>query len=235
MIQIAICDDESNIIDLISTELRTILKPLTEYRYFKTTNPQEIIELVKRENIDLLLIDIEMPQISGFEVAKQAKFQNENVVVIFITNFDMYVYESLKYRPFRFVRKTHLEELEEALLSALTIINSNMQIYNIRISAYQNINMKLEDIVYFESIHNDVKITAIERNYTYRSTLKSIEKDLKDKGFVRIHSGFLINLKYVYLIRNDAVEIHYKNNKINLPLSRARRDNLVTQYTKIIR
>jgi len=235
MLQIVICDDEPDIVKMISDRLDIIIKPIVEYDCFKTTSPKEVIQLARGINIDLLLIDIEMPEMNGFETVKQAKIENEETLVIFVTNMDLHVYESLKYHPFRFIRKSHLEEIEEAVSSAVSLIRSKNEVLNIWVNAIQNIVIKIADIIYFESQHNDVKLVTVNEEYTYRSTLKIIESELDGKGFVRIHSGYLLNVKYIHLIKKTAVEIRFLNNKKDLPVSRNRLSNLILEYNKSLR
>lgn len=232
MIQIIICDDEPDVVELITNKLETIIGSRIKYTYFKTTNPKEVIQLIKEKNIDLLLIDIEMPEMNRFEVIKEARILNNNIFIIFITNMDLYVYESLKYRPFRFIRKSHLEEIEEALSSIALLLEDRETDIKIKISKTKYLKMNTDNIIYFESIHNDVKLVALKGDYTFRATLKAIEAELVIKGFVRIHSGYLLNLKYVHLIKQKDVEIYFRGDKKSLPVSRGRRKKLISEYSK---
>jgi len=235
MLQIVICDDEPDIVDLISERLDIIIDPMIKYNCIKTTNPKEVIHLAREKDIDLLLIDIEMPEMNGFETVKQAKIQNDKILVIFVTNKDLYVYESLKYRPFRFIRKSHLEEMEEAVLSAILLLKRKIEELSIPINTAQHVKVKIEDIIYFESLHNNVKLVTINKEFIYRSTLKTIEIELDGKGFVRIHSAYLLNVKYIHLIKQKDVEIYLGDRKKDLPVSRIRRSDLISEYNKSLR
>jgi DNA-binding LytR/AlgR family response regulator len=234
-IHIVVCDDEVSAVKLIKERLCIILKPLIQFACYEYTDPYEVVKLAKDTHIDLLLIDIEMPDIKGFDVVKEVRIYNNQMLVLFITNMDMYVYESFKFQPFRFIRKSHMYELNEALVSAVTIIKNNMEIFNIPINLVTKKEVKVNDIIYFESLHNNVKVVLNGNSYVYRSTLKLIEKQLEGKKFVRIHSGFLLNLKYIYLIRGAVVEVSCNDKIILLPLSRNRRSDLITEYKRSLR
>ena len=220
MLQMVICDDELLLVELIAEKLEAVMRPLGEYQCFKTTNPEEVVALSGEVSIDLLLIDIDMPGINGFETIRRIKLQNDKTMVIFITNMDLLVYESLKYRPFRFIRKSHLEELNEAVLSAVFLLETQTAEFTVPISSVQSVKVKTRDIIYFESLHNNVRLVMKDREYTYRSTLKVIEKELEGAGFVRIHNGYLLNVKYVHLIRRAEVEVSVCDNRVLLPISR---------------
>lgn len=234
-IQIIVCDDEANAVKLICESLYMVLSPLIQFVCYEYTDPNEAIKLAKNTHIDLLLIDIEMPKIKGFDVVKEIRMHNHQLLVLFITNMDMYVYESLKFQPFRFIRKSHLNELNEALVSAVSEIKNNMEIFNIPINPVTSKVVKVNDIIYFESLHNNVKVVLDGISYIFRSTLKIIENQLESKSFVRVHSGFLINLRYVYLIKGNIVEVTCGDNIIPVPLSRSRRSNLISEYKRSLR
>lgn len=234
-IHIVICDDEVSAVKLIKEKLCFILNSLVQFTCYEFTDPWEVVKLAKDIRIDLLLIDIEMPDIKGFDVVKEIRIQNNQLLVIFISNMDLYVYESLKFQPFRFIRKSHLNELNEALVSAVTAIMNNMETFKIPVNPVTEREVKVNDIIYFESLHNNVKVVLAEGIYVFRSTLKIIEKQLDSKKFVRVHSGFLINLKYVYLIKGTVVEVNCGEAVIPLPLSRSRRNNLIFEYKMSLR
>jgi DNA-binding LytR/AlgR family response regulator len=234
-IHIVVCDDEASVVKLICEKLHMILGPLVQFVCYKYTDPNEVIKLAKDTHIDLLLIDIEMPGIKGFDVVKELRMQNHQLLVLFITNMDMYVYESLKFQPFRFIRKSHLNELNEALISALTIIKNSMEIFNIPINIATYKKVKINDIIYFESMHNNVKVVLDGDSYIFRSTLKIIERQLESKRFTRVHSGFLLNLKYIYLIKGNFVEVSCGEGIISIPLSRSRRNSLISEYKRSLR
>ena len=235
MLQIIICDDEPDVVDMISNQLDTILSPILKYNCFKVTNPKEVIQLTRKYDIDLLLIDIEMPEMNGFETVKQARIQYNETLIIFVTNMDLYVYESLKYRPFRFIRKSHFEEIEEAISSAIFLLKGKNDELILPINNMRRVKVKVEEIIYIESLHNDVKLVTVNEEYTYRSTLKIIEMELQGKGFVRIHSAYLINVKYIHLIKQKDVEICIHGGKKDMPVSRARRKNLIIEYNNNLR
>lgn len=234
-IHLVVCDDEANAVKLICERLYLILSPLVQFVCHEYTDPTEVVKLAKNTHLDVLLIDIEMPGIKGFDVVKELRMHNNQLLVLFITNMDMYVYESLKFQPFRFIRKSHLNELNEALVSAVSVIKNNMETFNVPINLVTDKEVRVKDIIYFESLHNNVKIVLDGDSYIFRSTLKIIEKQLEGKKFVRIHSGFLVNLKYVYLIRGTVVEIGCGEDIISLPLSRSRRNNLIFEYKRSLR
>lgn len=233
---IMICDDDYNILETIYKKAKEILKYQSDYYLYKSTKPEDVIKVSNDRHIDILLIDIEMPSMNGFELIEKLGIRKKKPIIIFISNIDTYVYESFKYHPYRFIRKTHLDELKEALESSVQLIRSRTEIFKIKLTSLQYKELYIQDIIYIESIHNNVKVLTKQGNeYIYRETLKNLEIKFKDKGFVRIHSGFLLNIKYVRLINKVDVEVKYNNLKFILPVSRGQYSNLVQKYQHYLR
>lgn len=237
MLQIAICDDDEELVAIIKKALDQNLKPIIKYHSFETTSAKQLLEYSKEVCLDLLLIDIEMPEYSGFQVVKQLLNYHHETLVIFITNIDMYVYESLKFNPFRFIRKSHISELREAILSAVEKINSahDKFIYQINASAIGEV--RVEEIVYFESQHNNVRLVTTKGEVVYRSTLRTVEVELAGKGFMRIYSSIYLNIRYIHFInvKDSEVEISYVGKNECLPISRKNMKGLVTEYKRYLR
>lgn len=237
MLKIVICDDEQYVVDELSKLVKQIIPSSTSYEVFKSTSAIEIVKYSENKNIDILLIDIKMPDCNGFSAVQCITENSINLLVIFITNMSMYVYESLKYRPYRFIRKSHIDELEEALISALEVLKFKDEEFALRINSKCQINLKITEIVYFESHHNNVEVITINNTYTFRSTLKVIENELKNKNFIRIYSSILINVKYINKVnlRLSEVELYYNENIVHLPVSRNCQAKLLNRYKNYLR
>ena len=122
---IAICDDDSKITSRLESGIREIFKNLKDdvdvSVFFYGT---DLIDTIKKEKIhyDILLLDVDMPNISGLEVAKILRETNEDIIIIFISSYEKYVFDSFEYNPFRYIRKNRIkEELSIALKSAYAL------------------------------------------------------------------------------------------------------------------
>lgn len=237
MIQIAICDDDICAATNIKEECKKILNGRKDIKYLLMNSPEKILTIIKTQEIDILLLDIEMPKYDGFTIAEYLNRYNKKTIIIFVTNKDMYVYESFKYNPHRFIRKSYLNEMEEALTSAIELIDSSQEKFLVEASSKLKYEVNTNDIVYFESIHNNVKIVTIKGTNYFRSTLKNVEEKLNKNGFIRIYSSIIINLKYLYYIdkKSMIVEMLYNNNIERLPYSRSCQKRLYEAYKLFLR
>lgn len=224
VVQIAICDDEEifliNLKEVIVKELQ-ILGMRHELYIFNNGN-----ELIKKSEsivFDIIFLDIEMPTLDGLEVAKRLRDKNPYINIIFVTNRDDLVFTSLRYRPFRFVRKQKmLEELPEAISDITNVIKKENQYYTI---CFNNSTMqiKITDILFFESFKHDIYIHTESEKIRIKSNLTKIEKELAIQGFIRVHSGFLVNYRCIYSVNKGEVVLR---GQMSIPLSRHRAEDV---------
>lgn len=109
MIRIALCDDEPIFLD----EWR--ISDGGGVRVEKFTSGEELLRSHNAQPFDAVFTDIDMPYPDGFSLAERIG----DTPIVFVTNHDELVYSSLRFRPFRFVRKSHLDEELPEVLSAL--------------------------------------------------------------------------------------------------------------------
>ena len=214
MIRITICDDETKIADDISALVNKIYpdSQITVYLSGK--------ELLNSLNItvpDILLLDIDMPELSGLDIARALSDLTAKPLLIFVTSHDELVYDSLQFHPFGFVRKSHLtRELPKMLDDAVNEISGKDKHFCFH-SSEGDVKLKLDDIRYFESDGNYIKLFASEE-YRFRDTLSSLENALSGNGFVRIHKGFLVNQAAVKIINSDECVL---SDNVRLPVGRS--------------
>lgn len=120
MSNIAICDDEQLYLDKIAKTIR---------KFFSTNNIEHVVKLFDGvdknlimnvlSEFDIIILDIDMPNITGIEVADQIRKYNEDVIIVFCTNVESLVFQTIKYAPFRFIRKSKLNEEMLELLESL--------------------------------------------------------------------------------------------------------------------
>ena len=225
MFNIAICDDEAEFLKLIKSYIQNKMK--IECEIFDTVSAYQLIEYIRKNKVDFLFLDIDMPEINGLEIAE--KYVSEDTLLIFVSQFDNLVYKSLKYSPFRFIRKSRLEELEEAIESGLNKLSDYN--YEFKLKDRKNIFVSLNDILYFEGARNySIMCTKYSKYYEARITMKEIEERLKDKGFIRIHNGFIINIKYIEIVGANSIMI--LNSEQKLPLSEKYKDGFYKTILK---
>lgn len=233
LVKIAICDDEPIFNRYLCERASSFFSGKgveNEIQSFSTGG--EFADRCKTEHFDIAFLDIEMPGISGIDVAKMLRQDNKQIIIIFITNRDDFVFQSIKYTPFRFLRKNSLErELPEAFSELYKkIINDNMSYDFETYEGFVNIN--INEIVYFEIIDHLISIYYKEQKLTIRGSLNKYEKLFGGCGFIRIHTGFLVNFRHIFSIEKADVVL---DSGERLSLSRRRTETVKSQFQSFLR
>ncbi len=220
VVQIAVCDDEKIFLEDLVVQISTQFNETgNEININSYMNGPELLEASENISFDVLFLDIEMPGINGIAVAEKIRATNPFVSIIFITNRDDLVFQAIHYRPFRFIRKHWLkEELPEAIEAISEKIKSENQYYTVSFNN-SSVQIRIVDIVYMESFKHDIFLYTEEEKYRIKSNLRKMEKEFEIHGFIRVHSGFLVNYRYIYSIDRTKVVLI---NKDMVPLSRHR-------------
>lgn len=222
MIKIAICDDDKVILDYVYNRVKLICDELTTEAHIEGFLQGDKFLSQQEDGInsfDILFLDIDMPLVTGFDIAKLIRKSDEKTIIIFLTSRDELVYESFKYRPFRFIRKQKLdEELSEVLASAINSIQKSIvHKYNFNTDLGEVI-LFVEDILYIECINRKVYLKTEEREYYVKgSQFNQVVSEFLDKNFILIHRTCLVNLKYIFSIGKIDITL---DNGTMLPMSR---------------
>lgn len=198
MIVFAVCDNDTAFAELMTRHLRKMFVSLPDelechVRTFFTAN--QVLKYAEENPIHVLLLDIDMPDKNGFELAKILQKKSPSTIIIFVSAYDNYVYDSFQYNPFCFLRKDHLKnELNPTIQKVLDkYLKSNETMIFFTVDG--DINIRIEDIVYIESVKNYFEIHGAEKKvFRCRGTLSSIEEALQNHNFYRIHPAILVNM-----------------------------------------
>lgn len=221
MMQIFICDDEPKMLSDIAKKVATLL-PEDELRLFSSGG--ELLSCLEKSVCDILLLDIDMPEITGLQVARELSALKKKPLLVFVTSHDELVYDSFQYHPFAFLRKSRFDaEIEKVLQDCVRELEEKEQHFCFR-SDGNDVRLLLADILYFEAEGNYLKVVTAKDTYRFRSTLTAVEHTLQNCGFLRIHKGFFINQAAVKLLNSEEATLQ---NDIMLPIGKS--------YTKTVR
>jgi len=126
-VQIYICDDNQFFLEEIEQRTRLLIGK-NRFLNIQTFNTgRELIKSWNEAFADVVFLDIDMPELNGFEVAERLQKIKKNVLIIFITSHEDKVYQSWKYQPFWFVRKSHIDDLDVCFRAFLQKLMQNMR------------------------------------------------------------------------------------------------------------
>lgn len=243
MIQAIIIDDEIKAINALE---RIIEKKFTEIQIVATAQSADLaIELIKLHDPDLIFLDIEMPNKTGFEILEAVVSQNFSV--IFTTAYNQYAIKAIRYSALDYLLKPISEEelfnainrYKEKNKSNTQHQQFNMLFDNLKnlSSSYSKITVSTTQGVLFLNV-NEIIYCQAESSYTSfhmknketivsSKTLKDFEELLSEYSFFRIHHGFLINIHEIKrYIKGEGGSV-LMNNGAELPVSKRKKDDFL--------
>jgi two-component system, LytTR family, response regulator len=228
-IQCIIVDDEPVAREILESHLSKISKVSV---VASCKNAIDAFTVINTEKIDLIFLDISMPQISGLSFAKSI---NKNIKVIFTTAYREYAVDGFDLQAVDYLLKpVSFERLLQAIskymdenaapenvASGEFLLNKSDYIF-VR-SDRKMVRINFSEIKYIESIGDYIKIHLSDKAVVTRETISNIEAKLPQKVFVRIHRSFIVSLGSIDSFTNEYVEV----DKNQIPISRSYKDEVL--------
>lgn len=212
---IAIIDD-SEILELISEFSGKIefLNLIGKYR-----NAFEAFEILHNKKIDVIILDIELPKISGFDFLKML---NKSPIVIFIPSSGKYALDSFEFnaidymiRPFtfeRFCKSVYKAYNIHCILNneRIDVKTKNNEDFILIKVEYSTVKIYTNEILFVEGLKDYIKIFTNGGIFMTKCTMKHIEEKLMNSYIIRIHKSFLVSLSKIHKIENNRICINDK-------------------------
>ena len=177
-------------------------------------NPLDAIDFMNHERVDLILVDIQMPDLTGIEFTKTLE---KGPKVIFTTAYEKYALEGFRLDVVDYLLKPFsYEEFLKAVNKARKLIKlENLELNQIEAdheflflkSEYKIRRINFNDILYIEGLKDYIKVyTASETKPILSLTsLKLLETKLPDSRFMRVHRSFIVNLAKIHTIERSRI------------------------------
>lgn len=211
-----IIDDEKPAISILTKFVNKV--PFLQLK-LATTNAFEGLQLLNTQAVDLLFLDIEMPDITGVELLKSLK---NKPTIIFTTAYEQYALQGyeldvLDYlvKPIRFER--FLKAVNKAhQLHQLTQRSSNpkKEGHLIIKVEYKTVKVNFSDIIYVEGLKDYAKIYTQNQMHLTRLNLKAMESKLPENLFLRVHRSYIVALQKITSFQKGQIFL----NKTAIPI-----------------
>ncbi|WP_179334883.1 LytR/AlgR family response regulator transcription factor [Winogradskyella costae] len=211
----SIVDDEPMALNLVESYVEKT--PFLELRN-KFSSALEAMEALKNNPVNLLFLDIQMPDLTGIEFSKMLPKETR---VIFTTAFDHYALEGFKVEALDYLLKPFdYAEFLAAANKANTwfelvkgkresILSKEKEFLFVK-SEYKQLRVKLADVLYFEGLKDYIKIWLKDNPKPILTlmSLKSLEEELPDTQFMRVHRSFIVSLNNIDVIERSQIIIN---------------------------
>jgi DNA-binding LytR/AlgR family response regulator len=194
-------------------------------------NPMGVSTYLKKNKIDFVFLDVEMPEMTGIEAITALDLPQ----VVLISSNKEYAAEGFDYNITDFLTKPvsydrFLKSIEKVkkIEGAIQHHEKEEDTFFIK-DGTSNIKIKIDDVYYVEALGDYVKFYTTEKTITTLSTMKSIEAKLSVYNFVRIHRSYIVNLNHIGDVKSNSLELNGKT----LSISRNYKANFLAQLKSL--
>lgn len=233
MIKVAICDDEEAMVSLHKEIVKSSLQPcgigyeITSY--IRSTN---LLYDIMDDGFfyDLILLDIEMPDISGMEIPKKIKSFLPNVKIIYVTSHTEYAIDAFELSIFRYVSKGNLEnKLTAAVADAAKLIELEADREYIIQNSKRMEKIPFKEIYYIQRDGKNASIVSSTGISKVRKSLQQVFDELNTPEFIFIDRRYIVNIIKIMKISDGMAVL--KNGE-QLPISRSHLQEVKCQINR---
>lgn len=235
MLHIAICEDEEVQIQYT----KKLLSQWSEQAKCKLQidsyqNAEQFLFSVENSfDYDVLLLDIQMSEINGMELARRIRNTNKLVQIVFITGLPEYALEGYEVGAVRYLLKPIKEaELYQVMNLLYEECVKKIEDYYILTWKGTTIKVPFSDILYVEANGHYLNLHTEQEDYEWKATLSSVVQTFEEHGFFLLRRGLYVNLSQIVQIGKDSCTL---DNDEVLPVSKSRYKELNDAFIQFYR
>lgn len=223
-----IVDDEPLALDLLEAYVKRT--PFLNLKG-KCSNAPEVLQVLKEQEVDLIFLDIQMPELSGLELSRLI---DNRIKIIFTTAFEQYALEGFKvdaldyllkpisYPEFLKATNKALQWFEMSRNTSSKIVEEGDDIF-VK-SDYKLVKLQLHKIQYIEGLKDYVKIYVDDRPQPVVALLSmKMFEEMLPSSFIRVHRSFIVNLNKITVIERNRIVF----GKTYIPVSDSYKDKFL--------
>lgn len=206
MLRIAICDDESQYVENHAKVIERVMKECGSVgELSKYTHSDNLLYDITEDQFfyDLILLDVEMPEYTGMELAAKIKPYLPNVKIIFITSHIEYAIDAFELSVFRYVPKNDMEKrLPIAIRDAVKLIElESGKVYTIQTNTRLE-KIPYKEIYYIERDGKNARIVTQSGESKVRKSLQQVYDELASEEFIFVERGCIVNMIHIVQIKD---------------------------------
>jgi DNA-binding LytR/AlgR family response regulator len=223
MTEIAILDDDKSICEKVRQCVLAAIPEGCHVHIEICTSPSELWKYIEEKLVDILITDIEMPEMSGMELGRKVREKYEKMYLIFLTAHPEYAYESYRISAYQYIDKSDMEERLPKLIETLAIrLEKEKTQFRWIGTGEQKQKIYYADIIYLHKAKGEKYVEYVTEKEIYREriNIREIEKEVIERGFLTIERGYIANIRHIAGIGKTTIRM---DNGDELAVSRARR------------
>lgn len=237
ILKVAVCDDDDCALDGIAGAAEAAFRRHgAQAAIERFHSMRQLNERMKEQRFDLLLLDIDMPKVDGIRFGLYLRENKDRSEIVYVSNREDRVFESFQVHPFGFVRKSHFLKDIGAVIEAFLAARREEDKEGDQLLVPQGksgiVSIPIRSIIYIEGSGKQQIVHLDDRKdvLALRSSMENLESKVADKGFLRIHKGYLVNYRRISVIARTQAEL--TNGEV-LPLSRSNAARIREEYLRL--
>jgi DNA-binding LytR/AlgR family response regulator len=191
-------------------------------------NAEEALTSLNTTQVDMVLLDIEMPGMNGLDLIK--KLGNTKPLIIFTTAKKDYAVEAFELSVVDYlIKPIALPRFKQAVEKASEAIESNKEELKVEEQGFVFVKdngvlkrISIDDILFLEAMGDYVKVHTSQKFHVVHATLKSIEEKLPAAKFIRVHRSYIVAINKIDFIQEGTISI----GKTSIPVADTHKSNL---------
>jgi two-component system response regulator AlgR len=247
-LRVAVTDDEAPARNRLRDLLEDVSEMLPVEMVGEVENGRKLLELMEKQAVDIVLLDIRMPEMDGLETAQHLQKLDDPPHVIFTTAYDDYAISAFELHAIDYlVKPIRLRRLHDALARTRTITRVSLDVLNevvpdarTHLSVQERgkvLLVPIADVRYLRAELKYVTIRTAEGEVLLEESLSRLEQEFEDK-FVRIHRNCLVAKEFIEAFEKETSDgaearwvVRVRDLEETLPVSR-RQQHIVKQFGK---
>ncbi|HBF89344.1 MAG TPA: DNA-binding response regulator [Bacteroidales bacterium] len=205
----------------------------------------DAINALRKEEVHLIFLDIEMPEMSGMEFLKSLNYQPQ---VIIISSKEKYALEAFEYDVTDYILKpVSYARYFKAVDKAISRYNDKLRRKAKNLDETENkdeifikknsslVRLKYDDIIWVEALENYVIVNSYDEKFTIHFTMKSIENKLPLSKFKRVHRSYIVNVNRITSIEDNSVIVEVNDGSKVIPIGKSYKEKLMKDLNLMVK
>ncbi len=203
-----------------------------ELNVTRFADAESFLENYRHSTYSIVLMDIDLPKINGLEAARQLRYIDKSVVLIFVTKMAQYAQKGYEVNAQDFIVKpVNYADFCLKIKKAINVARSRENNLVLIPSGSGFFRLSTDKIIYVEVMGHQLKYQLVDGTLEVRGTLASVEKNLAGKGFLRCSNCYLVNSRFINSVSGYDLDVGGYILKISHPRHRRFVEELMKLYS----
>jgi DNA-binding LytR/AlgR family response regulator len=194
--------------------------------------------ITERKDIDLIILDVQMPEMNGFDFIGSLDFPPNIIIVSSAEEYALKAFEfnvvDYLLKPVTYGRFCKAIDKTIRYYSRKEVTNTGDEEIFIK-KGSSLVKLKLKEIIYIEALENYVTLITHDDKFTIHFTMKAIENQLPSGIFIRVHRSYIINKSMIQTIKENSLDLIVGDTIKSIPVGKSFRDSLLNDINVMAR